>query len=124
MGTGVEKPSREVCKREAQRLAGKPFAPADPIAVGVVVDEIRECARDAAHAQRIVRWLLEHIERWPDVPDIREAAVETRDTELCADPECSKCGGSGYAPASRVIDGVKYEACLRCFCWRYVRVQP
>jgi hypothetical protein len=117
-----QKPARAVCKREAQRLIGKPFAPSDAIAVGVIIDSVRDYAHNEGHVQRMVTWLLTNIERWPDVPDVREAAYQTRDSEMRANPACADCGGSGYAPVARWIDGVKYEAARKCHCWRYVKV--
>jgi hypothetical protein len=114
----VQKPAREYCKRAARKLAGKPYAPADEVAISVVIDTIHAASASEAHVDLIVAKLLTETPQWPDVTDIRRAADETRDIDIRANPDCGKCGGCGFQ--SRTIDGYPYSK--RCDCWRTVRV--
>ena len=50
------------------------------------------------------------------------AAEQVSKTESRPDPNCEKCGGCGFKPTRKVINGVPYDGSARCDCWQMVKV--
>jgi hypothetical protein len=122
VATAAEKPSRSFVKEQARKLGGKPFAPSDKGLIAVVIDAFLQYCQSEAHVERCVEKILTEIPRWPDVTDIRQIALDTREIETRANPDCEKCGGCGFAATRKIIDGVPYDFSRRCDCWRAVKV--
>jgi hypothetical protein len=123
---GVKKPSREFVKQAARKLAGKPYAPKDEPAIAVVINALVAACMSEAHVNRTVGKILDELPRWPDVTDIRQVALETRDVESRPNPGCPRCDGSGFRSEVRRQDGPlgpqNYTYSVRCNCWQYVRI--
>lgn len=120
----AQKPTREQCKSAVRKLLGKPFAPSDDVAIGVVIDALREACVTTAHVDRVVGKIIAECPRWPDVTDIRAIALETRDLEMRPNPHCLHCDGSGFRTVTREIRGQRYSGSEKCSCWRLVRIDP
>lgn len=122
----AKKPSREFVKHAVRRLMGKPFAPTDAVAVGVLIDAIAKACGTEGHVTRLVEQLLVTIPRWPDVTDVLALAPGLRDVESRPDPSCAKCGGVGHTSEDRLENGpcgpALYAYSRRCSCWSLVRV--
>jgi hypothetical protein len=115
--------SREFGKTQIERLMGKEFAPSRPSVISDMITTLQACAHSEPHAVRITEWLIEYVDQWPKVSDVKKAAYETRSLESRPNPDCGKCGGSGFAePVVKVIDGLRYEFTRKCDCWRDVSV--
>jgi hypothetical protein len=122
----AKKPSREFVKAAVRKLMGKPYAPSDEVAIGVVIDAIRQSCLSEAHVERTVGKLIEELPRWPDVTDVRQVALDSRDVESRPNPECDKCGGCGFRSTKKMLPGLNgpqtFEFSVRCDCWRFVKV--
>jgi hypothetical protein len=122
----AKKPSREFVKMAVRKLMGKPYAPSDDVAIGVVIDAIRQSCLSETHVERTVGKLIEDLPRWPDVTDIRQVALESRDVESRPNPGCTDCGGCGFRHERKMLKGLNgpevFECAVRCDCWRFVKV--
>jgi len=87
---------REQAAELALRLSGLLARPEAPEAVEAVADAIRQAATDAAHARRLVDYLLRETRLFPVPADVWTAAAATRAAPAPARPRCPLCGGTGW----------------------------
>jgi hypothetical protein len=122
------RPTRDYCKKSVRQLLGKPtYGKIDEVMIRVVIDAIHTACMTEAHVERVIAKILAELPRWPDVTDIRQVALETRDIDLRPNPDCGKCGGCGFSAVQRTIKTVLgpqiYPGSVKCDCWRYVKVE-
>jgi hypothetical protein len=116
------KPSRDDCKLQISRLLGKPFAPNTVGAIGELIDQLHKHAQSEDHARKVVDSFVSESSPCPEPGEVIARAWELREHETKPNASCEKCGGSGYAMVTYVIDQVPYDGSTRCECWQIVSV--
>lgn len=91
---------------------GKPFPPADEVAIAELVKALAAACESDEHVTRTVDEILRIPGAFPEIAEFLRVADSLRTMAVQPDKNCGACGGAGYRSTARGGEWVE----VKCLC--------